>query len=309
MSRLNLELQENHLLLQIESNNLNLQLESGYGMQLDYTEETIDREYIYYSGVEAPRTYVPIPYGMKYPINKCFDGETDYNFCISLYINDELLEKDIDWREADVSECDGFMSSSLQICSGLGSNKGFANMVILLNDKTIVNGDKIRFVMKHRSLITNKVRGVRIGRINDPSEVWGDEIKNRTYHYGKNDGSTDTVLKSRHTDVYWTFPNADRYKVVLFNLNKKCTGHYTGSKPNTGRYHQGITWRIVDVTDSTNGRLNITNRTNRMAFKLATFDVRTGAISDLTQETIIRKWNNSWAGINQQPLNESLVLR
>jgi len=275
------------------------------GTTLDYKEYTVDRTYTY-QGADG-LTYVPIPYGCRYPINKSFDGTTDYNFCEELYINETLLIKDVDWREANLDEINGFMAAGTYYTSGMGSIHNFAHMVILLGSNVLNNTDTVRMKITQRRLLNTKVEGIRLGNTTITS-TWGDEVLTATYNYAINDGLTNNLTKTEKTGVFWAYPIETKYKVCLFFLCKKGTGHYSGGTQDAGKHHQGQTWRYLDYRDSIVGKFELAPKNNHGAFKLAVFDIETGAMSDLCVESICRKFNKKWSGVGG-PILPSVVLR
>lgn len=275
------------------------------GMQ-EYIDEWVDKTYYFFGYVGQTYTYIPIPYGMKYPVNKYFDGATDYNFVEEVYINGTKLEKDADWREATASEGNGFVGAGESIINGLGANKGFANMVILIGT-TVEKGDEIRMKVKQRRLLSKKVTGIRLGNAIN-STHWGDEVNTRNYNYPTNNGTTDNASKLPNTCVYWNYPSESKYLICIGRLITNPTGGYSGANLSESRMHQGIAWRINDTIESGVGLIDLAIKGNKNVFKLAVFDKTTGALSDWSQETIIRKWNSKWSG-TAGPLEPNLVLR
>lgn len=261
-----------------------------------YTEIEETTEYTYIGTDNAD--YVPVPYGWVYPINQYWGY--DYNFVTEVYINNTLLEKDSDWREANGFECNGFKSSTGSYNQGQHSISGFAHSIILLTT-SVYYGDLVTMKIKRR--INNiKILDLRAGELAEDTA---------TYRYGKNvNGTPVEDYKFPQSHIKWNYPKDDDLKIILFAKHRYHSGQYNSMRnPGTGAIHQGQNWRVYKVIDSIDGYYHILQHRNHTAYKLAVFNIKDGSIGDMTTDTIIRKWNNRWSYATAGPLNQSIVIK
>ena len=246
-------------------------------INVNYTEYTIDSTYTYIKIVDRNIDILPIPYGCFYPINRAF-GNYDYNFVKEVYINNEKI---YNWKELSASEKDGIATS------GNGAFAGFAHAIRLTNNTFVQSNDIIRMVLVKRILNNIKVEGVRISPRSDKDIYAGQELHNHIGYANPSKMGQPSDRKPNNA-VFWTFPQNNRFWIILYKLNRTRSGRIRRA------LSQGRVWRPYRVVNSMDGYLDIIGFSESQLdygyltkFKLGIFDIETGAISNLSDETLV----------------------
>lgn len=263
-----------------------------------YIRKIIRATYTYRTQQNYTSLILPLPPGLFYPIS----GVWGYNYG---FVREVLVDGSPIW----FSELDSSWQNGRPTAPGQFAYGGFAWAVQV---NSVSDNAQVTVKMEVRELI-DSIKGLRVARSYSP-----DPGAVRSYEYAVRN-ATDTVLDTGKWDdhppatypdegVYWTYPISSDYGIFVFRLKPKLSaGYYNhGSKY---MIHIGKEWRHYKVYPSQTEGLGIREifgNSSYRAAKLAIFHYPTGAISRLSAETLIYKYN---ARARTKGWSRTIVLR